>query len=165
VFHCPALPYVGRGVPGGRSYSLYSESKSTAAGFVLEAVKRRQGCYKRVVVGTTRTPTRVYQEGTSMGCTTRHANLCNRSVESTHALLHRMDVLNLPLTGDSPPTSIRAEPPVFATSAMAGGAEAHSHIAPPKFYPQDLFGGRFLSLVGYSERSSIGSVQPSSLTA
>jgi hypothetical protein len=27
------------GGPGGRSYSLHSESKSTAAGFVLEAVE------------------------------------------------------------------------------------------------------------------------------
>jgi hypothetical protein len=38
-----------------------------------------------------------------MGSTSRPANPCNGSVEPSHALLYRLDVLNLPMTGDSPP--------------------------------------------------------------
>jgi len=46
VFHCPALPYGGRWGPAADSFPLHSESKSTAAGFVSEAVKRCQPRYK-----------------------------------------------------------------------------------------------------------------------
>jgi hypothetical protein len=46
--------------------------------------------------------------------------------------LYRRTVVKVPANGRSPAGELtRRDPQLFATSAMAAVAEAHSHIAPP----------------------------------
>jgi hypothetical protein len=70
-----------------------------------------------------------YIPGIYLGCTAKNRQL----------------FVTPPVDGKSPAGELaRRTPELFATSAIADGAEAHSHIAPPKYLP-DLSGEAILA--------------------